>query len=86
METANFIISSCRYCRYYSPEGRRGGVCQQLGVPVQGSWKACALAVSPFANEWQNLEEIALLENTLSLHPVQGSYSNKKEYSKIANS
>lgn len=49
MKTLNFPTSACRYCRYYQPEGRRGGVCQQLSVPVRGSWKACSLALAPFA-------------------------------------
>ena len=49
MQRVNQPISACRYCRFYQIEGRRGGSCQRLGVPVQGSWQVCALAVSPFA-------------------------------------
>jgi hypothetical protein len=67
MKTANFAISACRYCRYYNSQGRRGGVCEQLGVPVQANWKACALAVTPFAPPWDSIEEIMLRENTLAL-------------------
>ncbi len=67
MKTANFMTSSCRYCRYYQAEGRRGGVCHQLSVPVQGEWKACALAARPFSSPWENLEELVRLEHTLSL-------------------
>jgi hypothetical protein len=33
---------ACRFCKHYSPEGRRGGVCQVLNVPVQGKWGACS--------------------------------------------
>ncbi|MEB3178407.1 MAG: hypothetical protein VKL59_05105 [Nostocaceae cyanobacterium] len=58
METGNSLSSCCRYCRYYSPEGRRGGTCGQLGVPVQASWKACCLALPPFAASWEGLEHI----------------------------
>lgn len=61
MTTLNFTTSacrSCRCCRYYQPEGRRGGVCQQLSVPVRGSWKACSLATSPFAPAWGRIEGI----------------------------
>lgn len=67
MKTANFLTSSCRYCRYYQSEGRRGGNCQQLGVAVQGQWKACMLAASPFNSVWEDLEKIVDLENALSL-------------------
>lgn len=54
----NPVTSACKSCRFYTPEGRRGGNCQQLGVPVRGSWKACSLALPPFAPSWESLEEI----------------------------
>ncbi|WP_088241533.1 hypothetical protein [Calothrix rhizosoleniae] len=57
MEPIKSLTSACKYCRNYKPEGRRGGVCQQLGVPVQGSWSACSLAVSPFTPSWKDFEE-----------------------------
>ena len=43
------LVSSCRYCAHYAHEGRRGGTCDSLNVDVQGSWKACSLAVSAFS-------------------------------------
>jgi hypothetical protein len=67
MEKTHSFTSACRYCRYYQPEGRRGGSCQQLGVEVQGQWKACVLATPPFSTTWENLEEIVLLEHSLAL-------------------
>jgi hypothetical protein len=51
-------ISSCRHCTFYQSEGRRGGSCQQLGVPVQGNWSVCSLAVPPFKPSLQNLPAI----------------------------
>ncbi|NJL81149.1 MAG: hypothetical protein HC836_25425 [Richelia sp. RM2_1_2] len=57
MKSTQISTSACRNCRYFSPEGRRGGVCQQLGAPVRGSWKACSLAASPFAPSWESLED-----------------------------
>jgi hypothetical protein len=54
----NPVTSACKSCRFYTPEGRRGGNCQQLGVPVRGVWKACSLALPPFAPSWESLEEI----------------------------
>lgn len=59
MKTVKDAISACRHCRFYHSEGRRGGNCQQLGVPVQGSWKPCALAVQPFASQWDGWSGIA---------------------------
>ncbi|BAZ45935.1 hypothetical protein NIES4102_29630 [Chondrocystis sp. NIES-4102] len=67
MKEINFSTSACRYCRFYKPEGRRGGSCQQLGVPVQGSWKACAFACHPFKTTLKKLEDILHLENSISL-------------------
>ncbi|HEY9908200.1 MAG TPA: hypothetical protein V6D18_11430 [Thermosynechococcaceae cyanobacterium] len=60
---------ACRHCRYYTPEGRRGGFCQQLNVEVQGSWKACSLALPPFMPAWENLEEI-LAQQPLTVQTV----------------
>lgn len=56
----NPLASVCRSCRFYTPEGRRGGQCQQLGVPVRSSWHACALAIPAFAPSWETLEAIAI--------------------------
>ncbi len=58
MEEINFSTSACRFCCSYKPEGRRGGSCQRLGVPVQGSWKACTFASHPFETTLKKLEDI----------------------------
>ncbi|NEP50289.1 MAG: hypothetical protein F6K65_16315 [Moorea sp. SIO3C2] len=62
MKTLNLPISSCRFCQYYQSEGRRGGMCQQLGVPVRATWKACNFAMPTFSSSssssWEKLEEI----------------------------
>lgn len=52
MKSSDPIASAYRYCRYYMPEGRRGGNCSQLSVSVQGSWTACSLARPVFAPTW----------------------------------
>lgn len=54
------LTSACRHCRYYTPEGRRGGVCQQLNVPVQSAWASCSLAIPPFAPVWEEIEEMVI--------------------------
>ncbi|MGD1850857.1 MAG: hypothetical protein ACFCBU_09700 [Cyanophyceae cyanobacterium] len=50
------LISSCRHCRHYTPEGRRGGHCGQLDALVRGDWKACPFAVSAFPTHWNVAE------------------------------
>lgn len=69
MKTANFLTSSCRYCRYFQTEGRRGGMCQQLGVPVESNWKACVLATHPFITPWEQCENVVQLEKSFNLTP-----------------
>lgn len=49
MKSAQCQVSSCSRCSFYRPEGRRGGQCSQLGVPVQSRWMSCSLAVPVFA-------------------------------------
>lgn len=58
------LVSSCRYCAHYAHEGRRGGTCDSLNVDVQGSWKACSLAVSTFLEP--ALSKPARLESAFS--------------------
>ena len=50
---ANLYPSTCRHCRFYKLEGRRGGHCQQLETLVHGSWRACAWALPAFAPSWE---------------------------------
>ena len=83
MKTVNPITSACRYCRYYQPEGRRGGICQQLGAPVAANWKACAFAASPFADDWKSLQEITFLEHSLSLTTLEDCSPQEKSNSEI---
>ena len=52
--------SFCQYCRHYTAEGRRGGICEQLGVPVQGQWTACGLMLPSLRSEPELVEITAL--------------------------
>lgn len=63
MKTAK-CLTACRHCRFYTPEGRRGGLCEQLNVPVQGGWDACSLGVPPFAPPWEAIDELLLWKKT----------------------
>lgn len=60
MKTDYCLPSTCRYCRYYTPQGRRGGNCQKLCVPVQAAWKACPLANSAFMSPWERWAEMVV--------------------------
>jgi hypothetical protein len=80
MKPIKFLTSACRYCRHYKPEGRRGGLCQQLGAPVLGSWKACSFALPPFAPTWESLEDVWSLPDAT---PVLASSSLGSSLDKI---
>ncbi len=58
VKTSDCSTSSCRYCIHYTPSGRRGGNCQQLGVPVQSNWKACPLALRAFTSSWDEMDAV----------------------------
>ena len=49
MKTRTNAPLTCRHCRHYQFEGRRGGQCHQLGVPVKGEWQPCALMTPSFS-------------------------------------
>jgi hypothetical protein len=53
---------ACRYCQHFSPEGRRGGTCHQLGVPVRGDWHACSLVRPSFTPILEDFEEPILID------------------------
>lgn len=57
MSNADSSKLDCRHCRYYRPEGRRGGSCQLLCVSVRGIWPACSLVVPSFAPSWEAPQE-----------------------------
>ncbi|MGD1917481.1 MAG: hypothetical protein ACFCAD_00535 [Pleurocapsa sp.] len=79
MKEINFSTSACRYCRFYKPEGRRGGSCNMLGVPVQSSWKACTFASPPFETTLKKLEDIFQLETSVNRE------SNRNTSTQISN-
>lgn len=70
MRTHNNLPSVCKHCRHYSPQGRRGGMCQKLNAPVRGDWQACSLVNSPFMPTWETWEEIAFAEEP-KLTPIE---------------
>ena len=48
MNSLGNSVTACQLCQHYSPEGRRGGYCGKLDVPVLSKWEACSLAAHPF--------------------------------------
>ncbi|MBW4485194.1 MAG: hypothetical protein KME14_21875 [Tildeniella torsiva UHER 1998/13D] len=67
MKSAQCRVSSCSRCRFYTPEGRRGGQCSQLGVPVESRWEPCSLAVPVFAPPLVVMKPLDFLPQPLEL-------------------
>jgi hypothetical protein len=90
MKKINSSTSACRFCRFYEPEGRRGGSCQMLGVPVESSWEACNFASPPFETALEKLENILQLETSIALDSSERVIPQKidakieGDYSKMA--
>lgn len=64
-------VSKCQHCRFYQPEGRRGGGCEQLGVIVQSSWIACGLAEPPFVWAKDTVQEEPVFVCQLSFRETE---------------
>lgn len=68
MNETFFAISNCGLCAHYSPQGRRGGNCQQLNALVESKWDACPLFTSPFALKNYTIDEAKqILETTIQI-------------------
>ncbi len=67
MNLAQCRVSSCSRCRFYAPEGRRGGQCSQLGVPVESRWSACSLAVPVFSASMVEMQPLDFLSQPVEL-------------------
>ena len=67
MKNLHLSTSACRYCQYYNPQGRRGGICKLLEVPVKGDWKACSLSLPPFAPSWESIQDLMKLQEKLTV-------------------
>lgn len=83
MNQLPLLTSACRSCRHFVPQGRRGGICEKLNVPVQGSWKSCSFAVSAFSSSWDGWDNIKKLDiwDTAPILPEVALAANIKEVS-----
>jgi hypothetical protein len=68
MQRMGCQVLCCSRCRHYTPEGRRGGHCDQLGVPVQGRWNACSLSMPVFATAMPDIHPLELLPQPIEIH------------------
>ncbi len=67
MKSTQCRVSFCSRCRFYDSEGRRGGLCGQLGVPVKGGWAPCSLALPVFSDAPVDLQPRGFLPQPIEL-------------------
>jgi hypothetical protein len=80
MSASSGSIIACRLCQHYQPEGRRGGFCGRLDVPVAATWEACSLASHPFELSWQSANNInSFLQESLQ----ESLIISNKEFAKV---
>ncbi|MEM6450187.1 MAG: hypothetical protein AAF703_07730 [Cyanobacteria bacterium P01_D01_bin.105] len=80
MAASKCEISRCGLCRFYVHEGRRGGTCSQLNVPVGSRWQACCLGASPF----QVASEVKISEIEMGISHWKSSHEVKPTEMPIA--
>lgn len=67
MKSEQGRVSFCSRCRFYTPQGRRGGQCSQLGVPVESRWTPCPLAVPVFMSPLVAMQPLDFLSQPSEL-------------------
>lgn len=67
MNSQHCSISTCRNCRHFQTEGRRGGFCEQLGTFTDPAWSACPLAIAAFDPQNPEMESRETLEHSFTL-------------------
>lgn len=71
MQRLSSSAIACRHCRYFVPEGRRGGSCQLLDAFVQGKWQACSLSI-PFFGLVQSKQDSNSKRDEIQIaHPIE---------------
>ncbi|HEY9835908.1 MAG TPA: hypothetical protein V6D27_03365, partial [Vampirovibrionales bacterium] len=55
------------------------GNCEQLGVQVRGAWKACSLALPPFAPSWEEIKPDMIILEDQRLR-VEGTLSLERAF------
>lgn len=75
-------VSSCQRCRFYTLEGRRGGYCSQLGVPVQAKWSACALAVPFFVDALTPVAKLPVWSQEVDVTSPEPSLSESSYFAR----
>lgn len=86
MNSLKSSTSTCRHCRFYTPEGRRGGNCQQLGVRVGGNWTSCSLALPAFAPNWESLGDRGILVSQVGSEKAFWQFRSDRSNSNVASS
>ncbi|BAW96136.1 hypothetical protein NIES970_10590 [[Synechococcus] sp. NIES-970] len=67
MKPPSCSTSTCKHCRYFQAEGRRGGICKRFETFAAGDWTSCDFALPIFGEEWEAATDLIHLEKSFSL-------------------
>jgi hypothetical protein len=85
MNPSSASTALCRHCRFYAPQGRRGGHCNKLNVAVKSQWEACSLVASPFASAWKDFGDIMIWQQkVLEIQETIVSYGDQSVAEELA--
>lgn len=70
MKKSNYSISTCKNCRCFRAEGRRGGTCGRFETFTDPEWSTCPLAEPIFDEIQEEKRELVLLEKSFALRVV----------------
>lgn len=71
MKKNNSSVSTCKDCRCFRSEGRRGGTCERFETFADSDWTVCPLAVPIFDEVQEEKRELVLLEKSFALKVVR---------------
>ncbi|WP_045441371.1 hypothetical protein [Picosynechococcus sp. NKBG042902] len=70
MKPQSCSVSTCKHCRCFQAEGRRGGICKRFETFAAGDWTSCPFALPIFEDNWEPTTDLVLLEKSFSLECV----------------
>lgn len=70
MKKNNSSVSTCKNCRCFRTEGRRGGICGRFETFADPEWSPCPLAEPIFDEIQEEKRELVILEKSFALKVV----------------
>jgi hypothetical protein len=88
MKPPSCSVSTCKHCRCFQAEGRRGGICKRFETFAAGDWTSCDFALPIFGDDWEVSTDLMRLEKSFTLEfttekPTPKATQEQSAYSEI---